>query len=174
MLILTSGVPQGPILDPWLFLLYRNDIAFCNDKITIYLFADDSTLHEAGFNLTEIEHKLQNDLSCIEGWCKANNMSLHTTKSKCMVTSYKTKRAFNLHLTINGMSLKNVNNHKLLGILKWSSQIDFVCNCFLNFAFKESCLLPYWWYEVFVLQFIYTSATWLLLSYLGEKATDRR
>ena len=61
-------------------------------------------------------------------------MSLHPTKSKCMVigTSYKTKRASNLHLTINGMYLKNVNNHKLLGIhidsnLKWSCQTDFVC-----------------------------------------------
>ena len=66
-------------------------------------------------------------------------MSLHPTKSKCMVigTPHKTKTADSLSLTINGIALENVTVQKLLGIyidnnLKWHTQIDYVCkklNC---------------------------------------------
>ena len=41
---ISTGVPQGSILGPLLFLLYVNDIHLASDKFNAILYADDTTL----------------------------------------------------------------------------------------------------------------------------------
>ena len=75
-----SGVPQGSILGPLLFLIYINDIAYSCPDLNIDLYADDSTLFKADTELSKVESHLQSNLNCISKWCTYNNMALHPQK----------------------------------------------------------------------------------------------
>ena len=129
ILPISTGVPQGSILGPLLFLLYINDIAYLSESMNIDLYADDSTLYKAGLNLQNVEADLQNNLVLIEKWCSINNMLLHPDKTKCMVigTRQKLKKSTPLHLTVSGKCIENVKNQKVLGVyiennMSWKTQ----------------------------------------------------
>ena len=135
ILQINSRVPQGSILGPLLFLIYINDIAFSYPDLNIDLYADDSTLFQSGFDISNIEEKLQSDLDNISHWCTNNNMSLHPQKSKCMLISSKHVKKFatrQLALKLNETNLENVTVQKVLGVfiddtLGWHPHIDLVC-----------------------------------------------
>jgi len=121
-----SGVPQGSICGPLLFLLYVNDIPEAI-RTNAKLFADDTKLYNR--NDTEEERfKLQEDLNMLNSWSKT--WLLNFNADKCTVVSVHPKKNENYYL--NGQSLKHVNQQKDLGILitddlKPSKHIDSIC-----------------------------------------------
>ena len=60
----TSGVPQGTVLGPILFLLYINDLPECISNSTVWLFADDCILYRQ-IDSTADCAKLQDDLNAL-------------------------------------------------------------------------------------------------------------
>ena len=60
-----SGVPQGSVLGPLLFLVYINDLPLHVEKSKLDLFADDVTLHSSSADMNVIENHLNCDIIII-------------------------------------------------------------------------------------------------------------
>ena len=81
-MIITSGVPQGSILGPLLFLLYINDIQNCSKIISIILFADDTNIFYSNSCLKTLNKIIQLEIDKIADWLNVNKLSINTTKTK--------------------------------------------------------------------------------------------
>ena len=124
----TSGVPQGTILGPLLFLLYINDIA---DSLTskLALFADDCVLFRE-VQTREGQLELQKDLTTLSNWSNRWHMTFNPEKCEVLELG-RAKQSLLTSYFLKGQKLLVVKKHKHLGVilptkLSWSSHIDEV------------------------------------------------
>ena len=117
-----SGVPQGTVLGPLLFLCYINNLP--DSAVSqVRLFADDCLLYRE-INTFQDHITLQQDLKNLESWADTWGMRLNATK--CYILSINNKS--NFRYSLNNTILKEVPNNPYLGILlsqdlKWSDHI---------------------------------------------------
>ena len=78
---IVTGVPQGSVLGPFLFLVYINDFpqTFQNDN-KIALFADDTSIIKTGKG----NYNMQSGLNEICDWFIYNRLSINATKCETM------------------------------------------------------------------------------------------
>lgn len=138
-----SGVPQGSVLGPLLFLLYINDLPLCVNFCSTDMFADDTTLSTNSSSPETLADNLNRDLENVASWCKDNAMSISVEKTKSMVIS--TKQKLKSHkiqipdIIVNDSKIQHTSNEKLLGVqidhtLSWDHHIDSIlkkCNSLL-------------------------------------------
>ena len=85
---ITSGVPQGTVLGPILFLIFINDIENCITHSIIRCFADDTRISMAISDSQNDTRHLQTDLQNVIQWSERNNMALHKDKFEYMCHKY--------------------------------------------------------------------------------------
>ena len=81
--LIISGVPQGTVLGPILFLIFINDIEHCITNSIIRCFADDTRVSIA-VSCEQDVSALQDDLINVIQWSERNNMALHKDKFEYM------------------------------------------------------------------------------------------
>jgi ribonucleases P/MRP protein subunit RPP40 len=78
-----SGIPQGSVLGPLLFVVYVNDLPSSCNLCPLFMFADDSKLYK--HIQTNSDHVvLQNNCQNVYAWCKEWLMTLNTGKCKVL------------------------------------------------------------------------------------------
>ena len=126
-----SGIPQGSILGPLLFIIFINDLAeMCDKESKLYLYADDAKIFSHICNIKDKEN-LQSDLDKVNEW--SNKWLLKLNIQKCKVMSYGRDCRINsdYYLCCNDTryNLEKLDSINDLGVifdknLKFDSHID--------------------------------------------------
>ena len=134
-----SGVLQGTVLGPLMFLLYINDLS-AGINSPIRLFADDCVLYRV--IKTAKDHEcLQQDLNTLVEWTKQWQMILNPAKCVTLNCTRSLSPSVAAYI-INNTPLNSMKQHKYLGVMmnksmSWSGHIQQIINKAsktLNFA----------------------------------------
>jgi hypothetical protein len=109
-----SGIPQGSILGPLLFIIYINDLPeSLNSDSSIYLYADDAKLYRY---ISSIQDRflLQDDIENLLNWSEKWLIKLNI--NKCKLVSYGRNVEHNFPYYIKGIEIEELNSIKDLGV----------------------------------------------------------
>ena len=123
-----SGVPQGTVLGPLLFLLHINDLPH-EILSSVRLFADDCLLYRA-ISSREGAEILQHDLNSLCAWGQRWGMFFNVKKCNVMHITWS-RGPITKFYTLGGQILEQMNQAKYLGVilsdeLNWSPHINSV------------------------------------------------
>ena len=131
----TSGVPQGSILGPLLFIIFINCIGNCFRNSKFLLYADDLKVYRPIRNLQDC-YLLQEDLDRLTEYCYSSK--LHLSIPKCNYINFtKNKNIIRFAYSLCNIPLNNVNTVRDLGILLDSKLcLDLHIEQIVNKAYK--------------------------------------
>jgi ribonuclease P/MRP protein subunit RPP40 len=121
----TSGIPQGSVLGPILFVIYINDLPDVVRNSFAYLFADDTKVFKV-IACDEDRRELQSDLSALQEWSDTWLLKFHPDKCEVLTIGKDEQPAYPYYLESGGNRhpLNHVEYEKDLGITV-STNLDF-------------------------------------------------
>ena len=122
-----TGVPQGSVLGPLLFLVYINDFPTASKLFKFLMYADDTTLC-CSLSNTLHNDTINKELHEISTWLACNKLSLNIDKTKLIIFHTKQRSITYPDLSINNNLIEKVRSFNFLGLtisddLKWHTHI---------------------------------------------------
>ena len=124
-----SGVPQGSVLGPLLFIIYVNEVADLplSPGSKIVMYADDVLLYRPIISAADFVC-LQEDTASLANWANSAHLKFNPRKCKAMISSRRTCVVAPGPLLLNGEWVEFVDSIKYLGVtiisdLSWTDHI---------------------------------------------------
>ena len=128
--LVTSGVPQGSVLGPVIFLVYINGIT---DKTSsaVRLFADDTIIYRPITTVND-QTTQQKDLNVLDHWSRVWQMEFHPSKCQTLHITRSPKPLLT-NYKLYGQQIEGVDSAKYLGVtltpdLRWNNYVHSVRN----------------------------------------------
>ena len=115
-----SGVPQGSILGPILFLIFINDLPEPLSSSHMLLFADDTKCFKAIHNSLDF-HLLQQDLNHLTMWSQQWHLCFNSKKCVLVRFSPSPHSSITNDYLINDLPISNQNLYRDLGVILTSN-----------------------------------------------------
>ena len=172
---ITTGVSQGSILGPLLFLIYMNDMSQASSIFKFILYADDTTLFSAldyslSLDIPASSELINRELSRVGEWLIINRLSINITKTKYMLFHPRQKDVSHMTLepTLNGEKIEQVDSFNFLGVvidkhISWKYHAEMLSNKISKYCGVLSRLKNY--LPLFILRTLYFSMVHSHLSY---------
>ena len=129
-----SGIPQGSIIGPLLFICFTNDLAeeFTDCKMVSY--ADDTQLIVDAENMHQLKEKIEKVIKTAQKWYEANSMKNNIGKTEILIlNSGKGKKHLKIKVIDEGepVTIETMDSIKILGVvldqnLNWKKQVNAV------------------------------------------------
>ena len=120
ILEVVTGVPQGSVLGPFLFIIYINDIDNCS-SFDNSLFADDAALLLSADHVKQLKKVVKKEVQLLHEWLITNKLTLNLTKTKYMLIANGNKLPSKIRkkfrITIGNYTIHEVEKIKYLGVI---------------------------------------------------------
>ena len=129
----TSGMPQGSVLGPLLFLIYIDGLTSIPLNCgSLVIFVDDVFLHRVIYGAEDLL-ALQEDVHSLANWINAHHLTLNVHKCKSLLVLRKHSYLSGQPVQVFGQVLEKVQSYKYLGViinsnLTWNGHISKVCS----------------------------------------------
>ena len=123
---LYSGVPQGSILGPLLFIMLFNDITDAIRHSRIVKYADDTVIYFADKDSKSIQSNLTEDMDLISNWLKENELIINMKEGKTEALLFGTAKRISMQtepfkVYQGSNAIRNTDEYKYLGMYVNSS-----------------------------------------------------
>ena len=145
-----SGVPQGSILGPILFIAFTADLANEIPESKIVAYADDAAVLVSATDLQSLQTRIETVLQKVQQWYTSNGLLINPTKTEYMVLGKDNFLEVNVKEGKENISIQSKKHMKVLGVtidqkLSWNHHITTIKaktnNAIRNIA-RTSGILP--------------------------------
>ncbi len=118
-----SGIPQGSVLGPTLFLVFINDLPDVVSNL-VKIFADDSKLYSTVNSTSDCEN-IQKDLNALSEWSDKWELRFNASKCKSLhIGRTNRKHIYEMNENIQSIQIQQVQEERDLGVI-FQSDLKF-------------------------------------------------
>ena len=126
--VVQSGVPQGSILGPVLFIAYTADLAQDIKGCKFVAYADDAALLLSATTTVDLKRKIETTINLVRDWYTRNGLQINADKTEYLVVNSKRKFNITIHNGEKEVTISPKETMKVLGMkidskLTWKNHI---------------------------------------------------